>query len=200
MIQVYTSVTDGKDNIADKTAINFTYDKFKNERRNSRIAKMLPHLYFASEFSIYIDGNIRLLKSPEELIAIHLKDHDIAVYKHPTRDCLYDEATKCAMKKLDDPELIIEQVKAYEDTDFPKHVGLAECGIIFRRHTDKVREFNEAWWAEYCRYSCRDQISFMYALNKVGLPCNMIDDLFIETSRIHAIKQSGDAEIFVHKK
>ena len=171
-----------------------------DSRRNSRVAKMLPHLYFTSEYSIYIDGNIRLLKSPEELISKHLKDHDIAVYKHPTRDCLYDEATKCAVKGLDDPETIIEQVKAYEDAGFPKHIGLAECGIIFRRHTDKVREFNEAWWAEYCRYSCRDQISFMYVLNKVGLPCNIIDDLFIETSKVHAIKQSGDAEIFAHLK
>lgn len=202
MIQVYTSVTGGKDKIADKTALAFidSYDKFVDPRRNSRIQKILPHLYMNSEYSIYIDGNIKLLKSPEELIANHLKDHDIAVYKHPTRDCLYDEATKCAVRGLDSVETIIEQAKAYEEAGFPKHIGLAECGIIFRRHTDKVREFNETWWAEYCRYSCRDQISFMYALDKVGLPCNIIDDLFIETSKIHAIKQSGDAEIFVHAK
>ncbi len=202
MIQVYTSVTNGKDKIADKTALAFidSYDKFTDQRRNSRIQKILPHLYMSSEYSIYIDGNIKLLKSPEELIEKHLKDHDIAVYKHPTRDCLYDEAIKCAVKGLDSVETIIEQAKAYEDAGFPKHVGLAECGIIFRRHTDKVREFNEAWWAEYCRYSCRDQISFMYAADSVGIPVNIINDFFIETSKIHAVKQSGDAEIFTHAK
>jgi len=221
MISIFTSITGGKDTLledkenkgkADFVAFLDTpylsptwrvqpnKKLFIDERRNSRIPKLLPHLFTTNEYSIWIDGNIRLLKSPEELIAKHLKDHDIAVYKHPTRDCLYDEATKCAVKRLDDPEIIIEQVKAYEDIGFPKHIGLAECGIIFRRHTDKVQEFNESWFAEYSRYSCRDQISFMYSLNTVGLPCNIINDLFIEINPTHAIKESGDAEIFAHTK
>lgn len=219
MITILTSITGGKDKFledklnkgkADFLAFSdvpylsptWTVKEapsiFKDERRNSRLPKLLPHLYTNSEYSIWVDGNIRLLKSPEELIAKHLADHDIAVYKHPTRDCLYEEATKCAVKGLDEPEVIIAQAKAYEDAGFPKHIGLAECGIIFRRHTDKIREFNETWFAEYCRHSKRDQIPFMYALNKVGLPCNIINDLFIETSKVHAVKESGDAEIFAH--
>lgn len=202
MIKVYSAITGDKDKTENwpSNVMLFKYDRFKDERRNSRIQKMLPHLYMNSEYSIYIDGNIRLLKTPEELIEKHLKDYDIAVYKHPTRDCLYDEAKKCAVLKLDDPETIIEQAKYYEDSGFAKHRGLAECGIIFRRHTDKVREFNEAWWAQYCRFSVRDQISFMYSADLVGLPVNIINDLFIELSRTHAVKQSGDAEIFIHNK
>lgn len=202
-ITVYTAVTNNKDSLDRPKGVKLfedSYTCFKDDRRNSRIQKILPHLYMNSEYSIYIDGNIRLLKTPEELIEKHLKDYDIAVYKHPTRDCLYDEAIKCAVLKLDDPEVIIEQAKAYEDSGYGKHKGLAECGVIFRRHTDKVREFNESWWAQYCRYSKRDQISFMYSADLVGLPVNIINDLFIETSKVHAIKQSGDAEIFIHNK
>lgn len=204
MIQVYSAITGNKDNIenwpGNVRLFYNQFDRFKDDRRNSRIQKILPHLYFNTEYSIYVDGNIRLLKTPEELIEKYLKDYDIAVYKHPTRDCLYDEATKCAVLGLDDVEVIIEQAKAYEDAGFAKHRGLAECGVIFRRHTDKVREFNEAWWAQWCRYSVRDQISFMYAADVVGIPVNIISDYFIETSRTHAIKQSGDCEIFIHNK
>jgi hypothetical protein len=221
MISIFTSITGGKDTLledkenkgkADFVAfldtpylsptwrVQQNKKLFIDERRNSRIPKLLPHLFTTNEYSIWIDGNIRLLKSPEELIAKHLKDHDIAVYKHPTRDCLYDEASKCAVLGLDDAEVIIEQAKAYEDSSFAKHRGLAECGIIFRRHTDKVRQFNNEWFAQYCRYSVRDQISFMFAADIVSLPVKIIDDFFIETSRTHAIKQSGDAEIFIHKK
>jgi len=204
MINVYSVVTGDKDNVENLSEsvglFKNEYDRFKDDRRNSRIQKILPHLYMNAEYSIYHDANIRLLQTPEELIEKHLKDYDIAVYKHPTRDCLYDEASKCAVLKLDDPEVIIEQVKAYEDNGYGKHKGLAECGVIFRRHTDKVREFNEAWWAHYCRYSVRDQISFIYVADMVGLPVNIINDFFIETSKTHAIKQSGDCEISVHNK
>src|SRR5690606_11150176 len=104
--------------------------------------------------------------------------HDIAVFKHPQRDCLYDEATVCALRRLDDPETIIEQVKTYEDRGFSKHKGLCECGIILRRHTPRVERFNEVWWSEYSRHSRRDQISFMYAADKVGLRVNQIEDYF----------------------
>jgi len=172
------------------------YDRFTDPRRNSRVPKILIHKYVNSEYSIYMDANIKLLRTPEELIEKYLKDHDIAVYKHPNRDCIYDEATTCAVRKLDDPETIIEQAKAYEDSGYAKHKGLCECGIILRRHTKKVEQFNNAWWAEYSRYSRRDQISFMYAVDKVGIRVNMIPEYFIEKDG--QFIRGGDVEIVPH--
>lgn len=198
-ITVYTSLNNGKDEWNPKVQNICTYDKFKDPRRNSRASKILAHKYIDTEYSIYIDGNITLNVSPETLIEKYLKDYDIAVYRHPTRDCIYDEAVECAKRNLDDPEIIIEQAKAYEDSGYAKHKGLAECGIIIRRHTPEVENFNTYWWAEYCRYSRRDQISFMYAVDKVGIRVNIIDDYFISTGPQSAIKQSGDFSIIVHK-
>lgn len=206
-ITVYTSVTDEKDTslehdypiviFSGKTA----YDRFKDPRRNSRIQKILAHQYVGTYYSIYIDGNIKLLKSPKELIEEHLKDHDLAVWKHPKRDCLYDEAIVCAKRGLDDPETIIEQAKMYEDSGFAKHKGLNECGVILRRHTRKVEEFNNAWWSEYCRHSCRDQISFMYAADKVGLRFKSIDDPWLQVrDEDKAVRTSNSFEIVPHKK
>ena len=219
MITVVTSITGGKDGLLDKQnkgkatfrsfvdetqygktwEIDKAYDKFKDNRRNSRIHKMLIHQYVDTEYSIWIDGNIVLLKSPEELIKTYLKDHDIAVFKHPTRDCLYDEAIECAKKGLDDPEVIIEQVKKYEDEGYAKHKGLAECSVILRRHTPKVEAFNNAWWSEYCKHSKRDQISFMYALDKVGLRVNLINEHFINYEG-RFIRGEGILEIIPHAK
>jgi hypothetical protein len=219
-ITVYTAISGGKDHLihdqykGDAKFVAFLdqpqasktweyrklFDKFNDNRRNSRAPKMLAHQYVDSEYSIYIDGNIRLRVPPETLVEKYLKNHDLAVFRHPQRDCLYEEATVCALRGLDDPEVIIEQVKSYEDSGFAKHKGLNECGIILRRHTDKAREFNDAWWSEYCRHSKRDQISFMYAVDKVGLRINSIPDYFIETGPTTAIKQSGDFEIITHVK
>lgn len=220
MITIFTSITDGKDSpVADQILgeaqfIAFTnltyappwhikkpYDRFKDPRRNSRIQKILAHQYIDTEYSIYIDGNIRLLVPPEQLIEEHLKDVDIAVFKHTKRDCLYNEAIVCAKRKLDDPETIIEQAVAYEKAGFAKHKGLCECGVIIRRHTAKVEEFNNAWWSEYCRHSCRDQISFMYAIDKVGIRLKSIDEpWFIVENGAKAIRSSGSVEVLPHKK
>lgn len=201
-ITTYTVITGDKDEVRKKEGITYfinAYDKFKDDRRNSRIQKMLPHLYFNSEYSIYLDGNIELLVTPEELIEKHLKDYDIALFKHPTRDCLYDEAITCARLRLDDAETIIEQVKAYEDSGYQKHKGLVECGIIIRRHTQKVKELNECWFAHYCRYSRRDQISFMKCADEVGIPIKVIDDPFMVLPNGDAIKKDGSFKITYHK-
>lgn len=198
-ITVYTSLNNDKDPKRTDNIPNFgDYNKFKDPRRNSRIAKILAHQYIKTEYSIYIDGNVTIKVLPETLIEKYLKDYDIAVYRHPTRDCVYDEALACCKMKLDDVETIIAQAKAYEDAGYARHKGLAECAIIFRRHTPEVENFNNIWWGEYCRHSRRDQISFMYAADKAGIRVLLIDDFFVADGEYTAIKQSGDFSIITH--
>jgi hypothetical protein len=197
MITVITSITGGKDHVTNgqvrgtakfvayldapeecEWEVRPAYNRFTSPRRNSRVPKILTHQFVDTKYSLWIDGNLKLLKSPDELVETYLKDHDIAVFKHPTRDCIYDEATECAKRGLDNVETIIAQAVSYEKAGYAKHRGQAECGFILRRHTPKVEQFNNAWWAEHCVHSVRDQISFMYALDKVGLRCNIIDEQF----------------------
>lgn len=219
-ITVITAITNSKDNLledpqnaklADFVAftdfeqasetwkIKKCPDLFTDARRNSRLPKILSHLYVDTEYSIYIDGNIRLLKTPQELIETYLKDYDLAIFKHPIRDCIYDEAIICAKKGLDDPEKIIEQAKTYEDDGYARHKGLCECGIIIRRHTPKVKELNECWFSHYTRYSRRDQISFMKAVDEVGIPIKIIDLPFILREDGTAERRGGLAEVVFHK-
>lgn len=193
---VFTSITGGKDNLIEEQAkgeyiafaegksktweIRPPYDKFKCPRRNSRVPKILAHQFIDSRYSLWIDGNFKLLKPIEELLYL-LDEHDIAMFKHPTRDCLYDEALVCAKNNLDDPEVIIKQVKRYEEEGYGKNRGLCEGGFILRRHTPKVEAFNNYWWSEYSAGSVRDQISMFYALDKAGLEPNIVDEQYIDT-------------------
>lgn len=229
MITVYTVITGGKDGmrempeIREKSEAKFVaflsnemssvtwntrpaYDRFVDPRRNSRIQKILAHQYIDTEYSIYIDGNITLLTTPEELVKKYLGDYDIAVFTHPNRDCIYAEAIQCAKRGLDNAETIIEQAKMYEDSGYAKHKGLCECGIILRRHTPQVAALNNAWWSEFCRHSKRDQISFMYAVDRVGIPVNMVNIPFMASNRVIDGQlcqigiRDGDFEIIPHKK
>ena len=175
------------------------YDRFSDPRRNSRAPKILSHLFSDTEYSIYIDGNMSLVKPPEEIVERFLGDYDFALFKHPKRDCLYDEAIRCAKAGLDDAEVIIGQVTRYEKDGYAKHKGLHECGVLIRRHTPKVIEFNNYWWAEYCRGSVRDQISFMYAADKAGLRIKSIDaPWYLDTNGID-VRRDDFIKMVPHK-
>jgi hypothetical protein len=172
--------TDGADFVAFTKAKSKTwttlspYEKFRDDRRNSRVQKIMPHLFLDCEYSIYMDANFTLNVPAQELIDRFLKDKDVAVFKHPSRDCVYDEAQACMVLRKDTPEALTEQMKYYAKQGIPPNDGLCECGVIIRRHTKRVEEWNEKWWAQYCRFSKRDQVSFPLAfpLDQV----NVIDE------------------------
>lgn len=215
-ITVLTSITGGKDNLVDDQKkgdarwLAFTDGEsktweiksppsvFKDARRNSRMPKLLSHQYSDTEYSIWMDGNMRLLKPPELLVKRYLKDHDMALFKHTLRDCIYGEATRCAVAKLDDPEVIIEQVVKYEKQGYPKNKGLCECGFIIRRHTPRVKEFNNLWFSEYARHSVRDQISFMYALDSVGIKVNFINEPWRMANDGYSVLRSDFLQMYPH--
>lgn len=185
-ITVLTAITRNKDNLRDtfpKSKAKFVayldketkeetftdlwkiknaYNLFKEPRRNAKIHKILPHLFIDTDISIWLDGNISLNITPEELAEKWLVNKDIAVWKHFERTCLYDEADCLLKMNVDKNSLIEEQVEKYKKENYPKQCGFGECNVIVRRHTDKIARLNEKWWIEICRYSSRDQISFNY--------------------------------------
>jgi hypothetical protein len=164
----YVAFTDAQSEVWE---VRKPYSRFKDDRRNSRVPKLLPHLYLDTVYSIYLDANIRLKVPAQKLIDEFLKDKDIAVFRHIGRDCLYDEAEANILLRKGDPIEISEQVRHYAERKHPKHAGMAECGVIIRRHTQEINDMNEKWWAHYTRFSERDQISFPMAfdLEKVNL-------------------------------
>lgn len=189
-IAIYTAITAGKDTLKDPpleegTDRIFFTDRpqdhtntpwnvreacslFVDPRRNSRAHKILAHQYLpAYDYSLWIDGNIRLIASARDLINKHLRDADVAMFPHPARHCLYVEAQGCADAGSDHRHILNAQVAAYRRAGYPDNNGLNECAVILRRHNARTERFNESWWAEYCRHSCRDQVSVRFALHKL---------------------------------
>ncbi|MEY2343406.1 DUF616 domain-containing protein [Proteus mirabilis] len=44
---------------------------------------------------MYVDGNISIIGDMTFIFDKYLKQHDIAIPKHPFRNCIYDEAHYC---------------------------------------------------------------------------------------------------------
>ncbi|MBW2995017.1 DUF616 domain-containing protein, partial [Candidatus Woesearchaeota archaeon] len=68
---------------------------FVDPRLNYKIHKILSHLYLRNfDYTLWIDGNYSLKIDPKELVYKY-KNYDIVFFKHPYRDCLYEEGEVC---------------------------------------------------------------------------------------------------------
>ncbi len=140
-------------------------DIFKESRRNAKIHKVLPHLFIDTDVSIWLDANISLNITPEEMVKKWLTNKGISTWEHFARDCWREEARCLENPGWDKQGLVREQIERYDKIGVPTKTGLSECNVIVRRHTNKIARLNEQWWAEICRHSGRDQISFPYVFN-----------------------------------
>jgi len=138
-------------------------------RRWARHYKAMPHRYIDADVWIWVDGNVRLLADPREIVERYLGDADLAIFRHPDRDCLYVEAEFCAQKHKDDPKTLKRQAMRYLQEGMPHKWGLPETRCVIRRNTESIRALNEAWWAELERYSVRDQVSLPFVCWQAGV-------------------------------
>lgn len=142
---------------------------YSDPTRDNRLYKILPHKFLKNyEYSLYIDGSVLVkTKNIIGLVKKYLKYSNLAVFSHPERDCIYDEAVACIKAKKDDKCIIEKQMGKYKKERYPKHNGLTENTVILRRHNaPDVVSFSEEWWKEVNDFSKRDQLSFNYVVWK----------------------------------
>lgn len=142
--------------------------------RDSRIPKILPHLHFDADYSLYLDANFVLREAPSTLIHAYLEGPDrmmpradIAMFGHPCRQHVGQEASvlhelhgKGELPGLDGP-VLDAQVTRWKHMGAP--MGLWAGGFILRRHTPRVQDLNEYWWREFSQGCSRDQIALPMA-------------------------------------
>lgn len=135
--------------------------QFNDPQREARMYKILSHQWIDARYSIWQDGSGKLGISPSEIIEL-LGDRDIAVFAHPSRKCIYDEAQVVIATGKAVPAAVHSQIYKYLDSDYPRGNGLVATGLVVRRHTPEMVRLNNAWWSEVMRHTNRDQLSFNY--------------------------------------
>jgi glycosyltransferase involved in cell wall biosynthesis len=191
-VVVYTAIHGGRDELRDARPfpgvdyVCFTDDKElrsrtwkivvaeggpDDPRMRAKTSKILPHRYFPDhEYSLWVDGTHVPAVDPRYLCLKYLQTHDIALFRHPIRSCIYDEMDACLRQNRGNAEDIRRQRERYLHEGYPRHNGLATCTVILRRHhAGHVVEAMEEWWQEINRFSVRDQLSFNYVAHRRGL-------------------------------
>ena len=143
-------------------------EKYNNVLKN-RYLKMHPYDLFKDyDYSIYIDGNVRVMSDITELVYSINKKVDIAMHNHQFRDCIYDEVEVCKIKKKGNYKEMKKQIEKYKEEGFPKHFGMLEATIIVADLKSEIgKKFLNDWWKEFISTeSFRDQISLQYVVWK----------------------------------
>ncbi len=147
--------------------------------RSSRFVKINPDLFLPDyAVSIFMDGNFLAIGNPDRLVDTLLKDTPIACFDHAQntqdpRDCIYKEHAALVQLaetrgiRKDDPDLMRRQMDVLRAEGYPNGNGLVYSGVLLRRHRESalIKAMRD-WWEMVKNYSCRDQLSFDYALWK----------------------------------
>jgi hypothetical protein len=134
-----------------------------------------------ADLSIGVDGSMRI-KCPTFVkdMRSNLANGDWAMFIHPDRDCIYDEADLSATLFKYQGLPIFPQVDAYRST-VPPHCGLYACATITRREplAERLGQVHDLWWEENLKWTYQDQLSLPYVLRKVGKcePQHILGDL-----------------------
>jgi len=137
-------------------------------RQSHRFYKILrPMLLSGYTYSLWVTSTYQLKVDPTSLLEYLGPDSDILLFKHPQRDCLYQEAKVC--QRYFNPEPIVRQVAKYRAEGYPEHNGLYATAVMLRRHSPLMTEMAWAWRREVWEFSHRDQIGLPYVIWKLGV-------------------------------
>ena len=123
-----------------------------------------------ADMSIWIDASLQI-KSAEFVrdMRVNLGERDWAMFAHPERDCIYDEANASLTMLKYKGLPLLPQVEAYKPV-VPPHGGLYACTVVVRREpaSRRVMEVDERWWNENLHWTYQDQLSLPYVLRTLG--------------------------------
>lgn len=140
----------------------------------SRYPKLNPHVVLPDyEYSLWIDGNVSIA-SPDFYKTVQEKIESEVPYsgvRHFQRDCVWDEAYKCFRTGRITIFQYWNALIRLRFKGMPRHYGLCENNLIFRRHNaPEIIKMDSLWWNDLRRGACRDQIWMTPALRKCGIP------------------------------
>lgn len=145
-----------------------------DSRRSQRYYKFFGHpLIWDYKNTLYLDNTIQLKADPFTLWSKLVGEKNLGFPLHSYRKDISHEFQRVIQARRDHPSRVIEQLKTYEEF-YPGIMELTPAwnGLIARKDWDYSWEFFEIWWQHLLRFSDRDQLSIMAALQDSGISAN----------------------------
>lgn len=162
---------------------NHIKKSFSNVEKN-RFFKMHPECLFPEyRYSIYIDGNIKVISDLTPYIKL-LGKTGMGFHYHNQRSCTYKEleaiklAHKVRRKEADNYTNYLKK------NHFPQNYGLLECNVIVREHNNPIcKKVMLDWWEQFLNRIKRDQVSLPFILYSNGIK---IDEVAVLGNNVYS--------------
>jgi|GEM_PF-332055 len=142
----------------------------------NRYIKFFAHELFPhSEYSCYLDGNLRIIGLLAPLFkSFAASQASLGLQKHPFRSTVADEIVACSMcGKLSDSLTAESEFAHYQTQGFDETSPLTENNVLLRwHHHPALAGAMNLWWDCFKKFETRDQISLPFVRWKTGLPCH----------------------------
>lgn len=152
------------------STVDFSSDLIYKNRRNAKVYKILPFAFLPDyDYYFWVDSTHILETNPYEVIDKYLNTSDVAVFKHPSQNCVYDEGREVIRINFDHKNLVEDQLSFYRDMKYPEKNGMYELPVRVQRNTELTQRMGWMWWEQICMFSSRDQISFPFVCHQLGI-------------------------------
>lgn len=155
--------------------------RVEHPRDVAKFYKLFPHVALPDhDFTVWIDGSHEIQSETFVFDCMAaVMDAGIAVYEHPWRQCIYDEAVASLDLVKYQGLPITEQVDAYRAEGHPEKWGLYATGTMARANTPAVAALMADWWAEMGRWTYQDQLSLPVVCRRRDIrpdtfPCHQV--------------------------
>jgi hypothetical protein len=142
-------------------------------RVQAKIPKLFAWELFPSPQDVYlwVDASFQLASTAVLWLLAHLDTHELAVFRHPTRRSVAQEARHLKrhaftpyLQSRYDGEFLDAQLQAYAADPLFADTQLYAGGCLVYRPTPAVQALMTAWWHQITRYHVNDQLSLPYVL------------------------------------
>ncbi len=140
-----------------------------NTRRNRFCKIMGARIFKEYDYSIYVDGNIRIIGGVQKYLE-KMNEYGFLSHGHAFEDCIFSEAVRVIAKSGDDEALIKNQMAKYREEGMPRHYGMLHNAVLVRENNNPICvSLMDQWWEELTKFSKRDQLSLTYCMWKMGI-------------------------------
>jgi len=147
------------------------------------------------DYYLWVDSSCQL-SHPDSVkwFLEQVQGHDIAVFKHPNRNTIIEEADYLRLRLAKkcpyitpryENELITEQMAEIKNDNLPLYASTA---FIYRTTFDIKRMMKE-WWYHISRYHTIDQLSFPHVLDKSWCNIKVIDENYLKIKYLKYVRK-----------
>lgn len=136
--------------------------KYDVPRMSAKWYKLQPHRieeFTGTRDVVWIDANMQITEPSFAAGALASRRNGFAAWRHPERDCIYEEAV-VSVRLSKYTRRVIHQVEHYRAEGHPQHGGLFACGTLaWDTSQRRVNQLGDAWLAECEAWTYQDQLS-----------------------------------------